>query len=444
MVRKTRERRAEQILKSWKKGSYLFGLDVLKNIDCLFYEEKHDAVIVINPSEWLKPYLKQILCCFDHNNIKVTNITHGAPAHTPVEDVYRIAEAISRKKPGWVFAIGGGSTIDAAKAANVLASLNESALEPYLGTDLVTKKLKHKGKSLTPLIAIQTTASSASHLTKYANVTDFLEGKKKLIVDEALIPYKSVFDYRTTVHMPPVLTLDGAMDGLSHCWEVFMGAGGKSYFREAKELMIMAFQLIIESLPRVIKRPRDEKGRYGLGLATDLGGYAIMLKKRNAKTRQWEYSGTNGGHLGSYQLVKFLSHGRSVAILNLYYALLFAHATQEQNYTIAAVLQQFEFIAKSVRLRQQKGRKLAETMVKGMFRFLKNIGFPRSLMLAGIPREQTKIMLAEAKNPQLRMKLANMPVPLDISRGDIENLMGPTLKAAYRGDISMVPDVKIK
>lgn len=78
-----REKRAEYLLKSWKKGAYLFGMDVLKNADCLFFGGKKDAVIIINPSEWLKPYLKQILTCFEHNGVTVQNIVHGAQANTP-------------------------------------------------------------------------------------------------------------------------------------------------------------------------------------------------------------------------------------------------------------------------------------------------------------------------------------------------------------------------
>jgi alcohol dehydrogenase class IV len=438
-----REKRAEYLIKSWKKGTYLFGLDVLKNTDCLFYGERKDAVIVVNPSAWLKPYLKQMLACFQHNGVRLQNIIHGAQSNTPQEDVYRIAELIAHKKPAWVFVVGGGSTLDAAKAANVLVSLGTSNIEPFFGVDQVTAQLKKTGKKLTPLFAIQTTASSASHLTKYANVSEMLSGKKKLIVDEAIIPYRAVFDYRTTINMPPVLTLDGAMDGFSHCWEVFMGATGKSYWREIKEITIMAFQLIFEALPRVLKNPADAEARYRLGLATDLGGYAIMLKKQNPRTGLWESGGTGGGHLGSFQLVKFLSHGRAVAILNLYYAVLFARYTEEQNHTIASMLQQIDCINKSVRLAKLKERKLALEMVQGLFKFYKRIGFPRSLMLAGVPREQIKVMLEESKNPQLAMKLANMPLPLDIKRGDIENLMAPTLKAAYKGEVALVPDAKI-
>ena len=165
-----------------------------------------------------------------------------------------------------------------------------------------------------------------------------------------------------------------------------------------------------------------------------------MLKKKNPRTKKWEAGGTNGGHLGSFQLVKFLSHGRAVAILNLYYALLFARVTEKQNYVLAGILQQAGYLNRSLKIAQLKNRKLAEIVIKGMLRFYKKIGFPRSLKLAGIPREQIQIMLAEAKNPQLKMKLQNMPIPLQVDKGDIESLMAPTLQAAYLGEPKMVPD----
>jgi len=77
------------------------------------------------------------------------------------------------------------------------------------------------------LIAIQTAASSGSHLTKYSNVTDPVVGQKKLIVDEAIIPTKALFDYQVTTSMPPALTIDGALDGIAHCLEVFEGVSEK-------------------------------------------------------------------------------------------------------------------------------------------------------------------------------------------------------------------------
>jgi alcohol dehydrogenase len=48
-------------------------------------------------------------------------------------------------------------------------------------------------------------------------------------------------------------------------------------------------------------------------------------------------------------------------------------------------------------------------------------------------------MISAAKNPQLKMKLNQMPVPMDVERGDIDRLMRPTLEAAFSGDLNLIP-----
>ena len=58
---------------------------------------------------------------------------------------------------------------------------------------------------------------------------------------------------------------------------------------------------LLEWLPRVLADPAGREGREALGLATDLGGYAIML------------GGTNGAHLTSFSLIDILTHGRACA-----------------------------------------------------------------------------------------------------------------------------------
>jgi alcohol dehydrogenase len=71
-------------------------------------------------------------------------------------------------------------------------------IEDYFGTGLVTQAVETSGVKLTPFVAIQTVASSAAHLTKYANITNLATGQKKLIVDEAVVPVRPVFDTRVT------------------------------------------------------------------------------------------------------------------------------------------------------------------------------------------------------------------------------------------------------
>ena len=65
-----------------------------------------------------------------------------------------------------------------------------------------------------------------------------------------------------------------------------------------------------------------------MGLATDLGGYSIML------------GGTNGGHLTSFSLVDILSHGRACAIMNPYYVVFFAPAIEEPLRMVGNILKE--------------------------------------------------------------------------------------------------------
>jgi alcohol dehydrogenase len=227
-----------------------------------------------------------------------------------------LAEEISKTRPDVVVAVGGGSGIDAAKAATVLDGLGGD-LEDYFGVGKVTEKLHAEGKILTPVIAVQTASSSAAHLTKYSNITDIRTAQKKLIVDDAIVPPKSLFDYQVTRTMPPDFTLDGAFDGMSHSLEVFFGATPKTYDRIVK-IAETSIELVISGIENAVKDGNNLKARENLGLGTDLGGYAIMI------------GGTNGAHLTSFSLVDILSHGRACAIMNPYYTVFFGPAIQPQ------------------------------------------------------------------------------------------------------------------
>jgi len=174
--------------------------------------------------------------------------------------------------------IGGGSTIDAAKAASVLATLG-GPIDRYFGTALVTDALRRaqdsalatNGKKLLPVVAVQTASSSGAHLTKYSNITDLKTGQKKLIVDEAIVPPRAVFEYDVTTSMPPGFTADGAMDGIAHMIEVLYGAVGQDFYEKAVEVAAIGVKLIVHHVERAVAGPTDLEAREALGLGTDLG-----------------------------------------------------------------------------------------------------------------------------------------------------------------------------
>jgi len=417
--------KAVQLLKNFKGDNYVFGIGKLDEIGRIANRYGKSALVISNTT-YLNPIVNKVVNSLNKYGIKLAGgkIVPDAKPNCPREDVYRIESYILHFQPNCIIAIGGGSTLDAAKAANVLASLGKYSpeIESYFGTGLVSKALEKTGGKLWPLIAIQTAASSGSHLTKYSNVTDPVVGQKKLIVDEAIIPTKALFDYQVTTSMPSALTIDGALDGIAHCLEVFEGISEKNY-ELAKEIALIAIELVVKNCKLVLDNPHNIEAREAIGLATDLGGYAIMV------------GGTNGAHLTSFSLVEISSHGRACAIMNPYYTVFFAPAIEEKLRLIGEIYKKAGFI--TTKLENLAGRDLGIAVAEGMISFSKSINYPTTLSeLPGFTKKHIERALIAAKNPQLDMKLKNMPVPLNSSL--VDEYMKPILEAAKSGDFSLI------
>ena len=83
------------------------------------------------------------------------------------------------------------------------------------------------------------------------------------------------------------------------------------------------------------------------------------------------------------------------------------------------------------------GRELGIAVAQAMFALADRIEFPTTLQqVEGFSREHIDRALTAAKNPQLKMKLQNMPVPLTPEM--IDEYMGPVLEAASSGDLSLI------
>ena len=90
-------------------------------------------------------------------------------------------------------------------------------------------------------------------------------------------------------------------------------------------------------------------------------------------------------------------------------------------------------------IKNLNGRSLGLAVANGMIAFARDLNFPTTLKEAGATREHLDRMLTAAKNPQLKMKLQNMPTPMDAEKGDVDRLMKPVLEAAFTGDLSLIP-----
>jgi alcohol dehydrogenase class IV len=256
-------------------------------------------------------------------------------------------------------------------------------------------------------------------------VTDPATSQKKLIIDEAIVPPRALFDYAVTTSMSPEFTADGALDGLSHCLEVFYGAKGPALER-AGAIAMLGIELVVSHVQAACRDGSDLAAREALGLGTDLGGYAIMV------------GGTNGAHLTSFSLVDVLSHGRACAIMNPYYTVFFAPAIEPQLRAVADIFRRGGYLRAGTDALH--GRDLGLAVAGAMIELSRAIGFPTRLSeVPGFGEAHVRRALEAAKNPQLESKLQNMPVPM--SARTVDAYMGPVLQAARTGDFSLIKNV---
>lgn len=416
--------KARALIDEFKGENYIFGIDCLQRVGQLSAPIGKKVLLVTSLQKRDPKSYQNIFESLVESGLGITGPFPSAQPNSPKEDVSRIKEEILREKPDFVLVASGGSGIDATKAAIILAILGGDT-EDYFGIGKVTEKLHTEGKKLLPLVAIQTASGSSAHLTKYSNITDLKTNQKKIIVDEAVIPPRALFDYGLTKSMSTSFTSDGAFDGLAHCLEVYYGASPES-FEKAQEIALTGIELIVSHVEKAAAEPFDIEAREALGLGTDLGGYAIMI------------GGTNGAHLTSFSLVDILSHGRACALLNPYYTVFFAPSIQKQLKKLAHLFSKYGLTDKSsVSL---DGRELGLAVAKALIALSKRVGYPTTLgEIDGMSRAHIERALQGAKNPKLETKLKNMPVPLTADM--VDKYMKPILEAALNGDFGLIKNL---
>ncbi|MHB0868943.1 MAG: iron-containing alcohol dehydrogenase, partial [Chloroflexota bacterium] len=406
--------RARELIRELKGDAYVYGQGVLSEVGRMAAELGNRAALVYDAFPGNERFLHRIKDSLASADVKLVGEIEGARPNAPREDLFRITEELKAANPNVIVCMGGGSTIDAAKAAEVLHTLGGS-IDDYLGVGKVTPVLKASGKTLAPMVAIQTAASTGAHLTKGSNITDYSTGQKKLIVDAAIVPPRAIFDYEMTFSMPPSFTADGALDAVAHMLEVFYDSVGKPYYQKMTEVAPLGIRLVVKYLERAIKDGSDVEARTGLALGADMGGYAVCV------------GGTNGAHLNSFSFVDILSHGRACAMMNPYYSVFFAPAVEEPLRMVGKIYKDAGLTTAD--LNALKGRELGIAVAEAMIAFSKRIGFPTKLSeVKGFTDAHIQRALAGAKDSALKMKLEQMPIPLTAQM--VDQYMGPVLEAA--------------
>jgi len=148
----------------------------------------------------------------------VTATVFDATPPNPTEAAVRAALSLYREADcDGLVALGGGSSIDLAKAVALLAS-HPGPLAQYA---MIEGGVARITAAVAPLVVVPTTAGTGSEVGRGALVT-LADGRKLGLVSPHLIPKVALCDPELTLGLPPLLTAATGMDALAHCLETFL------------------------------------------------------------------------------------------------------------------------------------------------------------------------------------------------------------------------------
>jgi alcohol dehydrogenase len=163
-----------------------------------------------------------------------------------------------------IIGLGGGSSLDAAKALNVLKTHGGKVLD-WEGNDTVPGPCG-------PLIAIPTTAGTGSEVTFIAQISVPERRQKVPIVSRYLAPDLAIVDPELSGTMPPHLTAATGMDALTHAIEATITVAAQPL---ADVLAFQAIESVNEFLPRAVKAGADREARAEMAFASLIAGIAF-------------------------------------------------------------------------------------------------------------------------------------------------------------------------
>jgi len=211
------------------------------------------------------------------------------------ESVQSVVQVARDSAPDWIIALGGGSALDTAKAAALLARAEGDVLDYLRGL----RQVQAPG---IPLVAIPTTAGSGSEVTPYASITDVELKKKTSLTSDYLYPRYAILDEALTVTMPPLITAISGMDALCHAIEAYWSNHAN---RVTDAYALSAAKITLDMLPAAFFHGDDLLVRRQMLEGSMLAGLAIS----NART--------TAAHAISYPLTVFyrVPHGIACGIV---------------------------------------------------------------------------------------------------------------------------------
>lgn len=296
----TNQKNNNQNYKYYMPTRVIFGKNCVRENSQLFKTLGHKALIVTGAqSAKGNGAEKDVRTALESAGIGYL-IYDQVMSNPTIACVYEGAKIAKANEVDFIIAIGGGSPMDAGKAIALLAAQDIAEENLFSGP---------YAEQVLPLALIPTTAGTGSEVTQYAILTNDKGQTKTSIASDLLFPDVAFLDARYTEHLPADITINTALDALSHAIESMLSIRASSL---SKLLAKDSIELIMACIPAIVKAVRSASGfslelekREQLLLASSLAGMVIAQ------------TGTTIVHSMGYSLTYFrnIDHGRANGLL---------------------------------------------------------------------------------------------------------------------------------
>ena len=182
-------------------------------------------------------------------------------ANPTIENVQTGVEVFKASGADCIVAIGGGSSMDTAKAIGIIIT------NPEFGDVKSLEGVAPTTNKCVPIIAVPTTAGTAAEVTINYVITDVENNRKMVCVDPEDIPVVAIVDPDMMSSMPKGLTAATGMDALTHAIEGYITAGA---WELSDMFHIKAIEIIAKSLRGAVEN--TDEGREGMALGQYVAG----------------------------------------------------------------------------------------------------------------------------------------------------------------------------
>lgn len=269
-----------------------FGYGKWQAIDAIIKKIGGTQGILMTTPSMVRSMIAAQIC--ERSNGKITMIYSTIPANPTTDQVNACIQLLRKSKSDFAIALGGGSVIDCAKMAAAIAPYADDSV-PFC-----RKERALEGKGI-PLIAIPTTAGTASEISNVSVITDTASKTKTPIASPYLYADYALVDPALTVSCTPYVTATSGIDVLAHSLEALYNVHHQPY---TDVMAIHAAQLVFENLLTAYREPENVVARTNMCEASVAAGFAFSNTQ------------TAASHACSYPLTEQFNvpHGEACAI----------------------------------------------------------------------------------------------------------------------------------